>query len=258
MSVKEALGDEDFDIFKVQSIKSVHSLLYTKNISGIFDLDCDELINIKERCCFKLKDNSYVIKQGIISSVTEFVDTLKALEQKFKILVKQKQLNLPIMNGNTMKNTKVNALDKWCNNNFNDIVIKPEDDYMINVVSTNDRYVEGSVGCGCGTRILIPLRADSSTFHLSNLIRKDEDVDEMIDETDDNNKITDDETNSIQNDNDKENTKSSSSLASPLTTIDTRLSLKRIYKSATKDSNRENQKTNSYLPDKKQKILKKH
>ncbi|CAF1529060.1 unnamed protein product [Didymodactylos carnosus] len=253
--VKETLGGEELDIFKVQSIRSVHSLLRTKNVFGIFDLNCDELINIQERCCLKLKDNSYVIKQGIISSIAEFVDTLKALEQKHKISLKQKQLNLPITNALnetsssiTTNNTQIltttipiltqlvplpsqspmsiynvqqkylevitNAVDKWCNHDLNGIVIKPDDDYMINLVPPNDKDVVASIKCGCGTRILIPLRVDSSTFHLSSYYRhlntgrcrmirnkqkqnnvskdleqKDKHVDEIIDETDDNNEI---------------------------------------------------------------------
>ncbi|CAF1632944.1 unnamed protein product, partial [Didymodactylos carnosus] len=64
-----------------------------------------------------------------------------------------------------------NAVDKWCNHDLNGIVIKPDDDYMINLVSPNDKDVEASIKCDCGTRILIPLRADSSTFHLSSYYR---------------------------------------------------------------------------------------
>ncbi|CAF1437919.1 unnamed protein product, partial [Didymodactylos carnosus] len=198
--------------------------------------------------------NSYVIKQGIISRVAEFVETLKALEQKYKTSVKQKQLNLPIMNSNTMKNTNNNTLNQTSssittNNTQTPTITIPISTQVVSLLSrcssspisiynVQQKYLE------------VVTNAGDKRY----LKRKDEDVDEMVDETDDNNEITDDETKSIQNDNEKENTKSSSSLASPLTTIDTRLSLKRKYKSATEDSNRENLNTKSSLPNKKKKV----
>ncbi|CAF4818226.1 unnamed protein product, partial [Rotaria sp. Silwood2] len=67
--VHTLVGNNIVDILKIQSINSTQSFINTKDVLAIFQLDCPDLLQIKERLCFKLSNGNFIIKIGIKSSL---------------------------------------------------------------------------------------------------------------------------------------------------------------------------------------------
>ncbi|CAF1452169.1 unnamed protein product [Didymodactylos carnosus] len=75
--VQEFLGDVESDIVKIQCLKNARLLLHTPNVFSLFDLDCADLLELKKRACFILKNNSYVVRPGIIYNIEYLINIFK-------------------------------------------------------------------------------------------------------------------------------------------------------------------------------------
>ncbi|CAF4664985.1 unnamed protein product [Rotaria sp. Silwood2] len=82
--VHTLVGNDIVDILKIQSINSTQSFINTKDVLAIFQLHCPDLLQIKERLCFKLSNGNFIIKIGIKSS-------LKYLTAIFKLKQNQNE-----------------------------------------------------------------------------------------------------------------------------------------------------------------------
>ena len=78
--VRSLCGDTAVELLKILCIRSVQSLLMTntKDIFSVLNLDCVQLDDIKKETCFRLQDNSFVIKPGIESSIKYLKELLLA------------------------------------------------------------------------------------------------------------------------------------------------------------------------------------
>ncbi|CAF0898057.1 unnamed protein product, partial [Didymodactylos carnosus] len=74
---QQLAGDIEADILKVQGINNIHSLLRAKDLFLIFQLDCDELNNLKTRACLKLKTGEYIIRPGIKQNLDYCISLFK-------------------------------------------------------------------------------------------------------------------------------------------------------------------------------------
>ncbi|CAF4993234.1 unnamed protein product, partial [Rotaria sp. Silwood1] len=76
-------GDSLAKILKIQLINSVGKLLNTPDIFAFFQYDSEETDAIKRESCFKSKTGQFIVKPGIQSSFSYFINLLnKALKQK--------------------------------------------------------------------------------------------------------------------------------------------------------------------------------
>ncbi|CAF0995805.1 unnamed protein product [Rotaria sordida] len=81
--VKSVAGDSLAKILKIQLINSVGKLLNTPDIFAFFQYDSEETDAIKLESCFKSKTGQFIVKPGIQSSFSYFINLLnKALKQK--------------------------------------------------------------------------------------------------------------------------------------------------------------------------------
>ncbi|CAF4969690.1 unnamed protein product, partial [Rotaria sp. Silwood1] len=81
--VKSVAGDSLAKILKIQLINSVGKLLNTPDIFAFFQYDSEETDAIKRESCFKSKTGQFIVKPGIQSSFSYFINLLnKALKQK--------------------------------------------------------------------------------------------------------------------------------------------------------------------------------
>ena len=62
------VGNGIVEILKIQSIIFTQSFNIKASLT-IFQLDCQDLLSIKERSCFKLINGNFVIKPGIESNI---------------------------------------------------------------------------------------------------------------------------------------------------------------------------------------------
>ena len=100
--INTLVGNDIVEILKIQSINSTQSFINTKDPLTIFQLDCPDLLSIKERLCFKLSNGNFVIKIGIESS-------LKYLTAIFKLKQKQNERQTGIV-GDNISNSRLSAL----------------------------------------------------------------------------------------------------------------------------------------------------
>lgn len=82
--VSQVFGKVEADILKVQGIRNVHSLIRSKNLLAILELDCDEVNTLKCHACFECKDGSFITRQGVKLNLDHLFDVLKNKHEKYK------------------------------------------------------------------------------------------------------------------------------------------------------------------------------
>ena len=77
--IKNTLGEPEAHLLNKTSVKSTSSFLLTEDPLDIFnyDVEDEELENLKNQLCFKLKNQKLLIKPGIISGFKALKDALK-------------------------------------------------------------------------------------------------------------------------------------------------------------------------------------
>ena len=80
--IRALVGEQIVEILKVQLICSTQSLLRTRNIFEIFDIDCPTLSEIRQRSCFQFDDGSFIVKNGLKNNLNYLLSLfLKKQEQ---------------------------------------------------------------------------------------------------------------------------------------------------------------------------------
>lgn len=77
--IKVTLGDPEANLLKKISVKSTSSLLLTEDPFDIFncEIEDEELESSKEQLSFKLKNEKFLIKPGVIAGFRSLRDALK-------------------------------------------------------------------------------------------------------------------------------------------------------------------------------------
>ncbi|CAF1189710.1 unnamed protein product [Didymodactylos carnosus] len=141
--VKEILGETEADLLKMQAINNVPSFLLTDDICGVLELDIDsqELDDLRKKISFRLKDGTVIVKAGVKSG-----DHKEFISNSIKKWVTDSKENL----------------------NFDELELKPDIDYMLNLTD-NSNVIEGLISCKCGVEIkLIKKKEDNQQKQLSN------------------------------------------------------------------------------------------
>lgn len=73
------------EILKVQLISSTQSLLRTRNIFEIFDINCPTLSEIRKKSCFQLDDGSFIVKNGLKNYLNYLLNLLKTKQQQMSM-----------------------------------------------------------------------------------------------------------------------------------------------------------------------------
>ncbi|CAF1002645.1 unnamed protein product [Rotaria sordida] len=75
--IQEMTSDIEVEILKAQGINNVLALLRAKDLDSIFQIDCEELDDLKKRACLKLKSGKYIIRPAIKENLDYCVNVLK-------------------------------------------------------------------------------------------------------------------------------------------------------------------------------------
>jgi hypothetical protein len=70
-------GEIESEIFEVQCIRNVRTLLRVPDALSFFDLHCKETGDLKRRACFVADDGQYIFKAGIRFNIEQFIDLLR-------------------------------------------------------------------------------------------------------------------------------------------------------------------------------------
>ena len=75
--VEKYAGKIESEIFQVQCIRNVRTLLRVPDTLSFFDLQCGETRDLKGRACFVADNGQYVVKAGIRFNIEQLIDLLK-------------------------------------------------------------------------------------------------------------------------------------------------------------------------------------
>ena len=192
---------------KILCIRSVQSLLMTntKDIFSVLNLDCVQLDDIKKETCFRLQDNSFVIKPGIESSIKYLKELLLAKNNECSKQLKAKMKSsaritdfthsaqspssssitfttiTPILNAtqpikmsiDEHKKYVLEKITEWCNNNKENLLLQDfdlkENEHFILKITHGNTDLEGLIRCKCGVKTTLPTK--DGRFVLSNFYK---------------------------------------------------------------------------------------
>ena len=116
--VRSMTGDIEVEILKAQGINNIASFLRAKDIYSIFDLDCEQLDNLKSRACLQLKNGNYMIRPAIQENfdycINFFNKSLSVQQTEQELNIDSYQQNL-IEKENTFMNTFIHNLTENMN-----------------------------------------------------------------------------------------------------------------------------------------------
>ena len=205
--VRSLCGDTAVELLKILCIRSVQSLLMTnmKDIFSVLNLDYVQLDDIKKETCFRLQDNSFVIKPGIESSIKYLKElllaknngSLKQLKTKMKSSARITDFThstqspssssitftttTPILNTtqpikmsiDEHKKYVLEKITEWCNNNKENLLLQDfdlkENEHFILKITHGNTDLEGLIRCKCGVTTTLPTK--DGRFVLSNFYK---------------------------------------------------------------------------------------
>ncbi|CAF3387997.1 unnamed protein product [Rotaria sp. Silwood1] len=92
--IRTTLGEPEANFLNKISVKTTSSFILIENSLDIFnqDIDDEELDTLKEQLCFKMKNDKFLIKPGVLSGFVSLKEALKEkLNQQIKPATKKKQ-----------------------------------------------------------------------------------------------------------------------------------------------------------------------
>ncbi|CAF1353382.1 unnamed protein product [Didymodactylos carnosus] len=89
--VEQCLGTDEMELIKIQGIKNTRTLIHLPNVLDVLKVECEALDDIQTRVCFKLKDNTYMVKPGVVAGVEDFVEALRAKDKEYLKKTEQQQ-----------------------------------------------------------------------------------------------------------------------------------------------------------------------
>ncbi|CAF3030287.1 unnamed protein product, partial [Rotaria sp. Silwood2] len=137
--IKTILGESEAKLLNKIAVRTTSSLIMIEDPLDIFnqDIEDEELDTLKEQLCFKMKNDKYLIKPGVIS---RFLSLKRALQEKLTQELKhpkknkQRQSNLNVSSISSLelpvqekrisslslsdhKTHVLKLINKWCNEN---------------------------------------------------------------------------------------------------------------------------------------------
>ena len=194
--IEECLGPDEMAIIKVQSIRSTRSLINVPDVLEVLSLNCKELVDIKKRLCFVTDSNEFVVKAGIKAGINALVTTLKEKNnQQIKsikgtrsssqnhradfrpsnevpgrvstdVLADRRTIPSRPLTIHEHDQAVAIAIERYCQNQFDDITLKNGIDYSIHLDSSAG-YISGKITCGCRKSIKIYFKSTTHSFQLS-------------------------------------------------------------------------------------------
>ncbi|UJR07006.1 hypothetical protein I4U23_011295 [Adineta vaga] len=200
--IKSTLGEPEANLLQKISVKTTSSLLLTENPFDIFncDIDDDELTTLKNQLSFKLKNDKYMIKPGVIAGFRSLNDALKRRvdEQATKSKRKKKQQSQQLSHTNSsficsLPSTSppsaptqsvphrfslaehrahiVKLIEKWCSDNKENFgleifTLEEDVDFNLFIDSDGDADVKANIKCKCNK--LISLGKNDNRIQVSN------------------------------------------------------------------------------------------
>lgn len=70
-------GDIEAEILQIQRIKNARLLLLVPDVFSFLELECEALVNLKQRACFLTTDKRVVVKPGIKFNVELFIELVR-------------------------------------------------------------------------------------------------------------------------------------------------------------------------------------
>ncbi|CAF1484730.1 unnamed protein product [Rotaria magnacalcarata] len=207
--VRKEAGDAAVDLFEIQSINCVKSLLMTVDVYCIMNLKSKALYCFKSKHGFMLDDDTFIIKPGIKGNVDYLIDLLKqkctddakltkslkrnqssspldrtinrsstttestmaVLSSNSSNVVTSKSLNLSLDEHKTYVN---NTLNNWCKNNelrlnLSNVSLIEGQHYSISILNDASGVLKANIKFCCNK--WIPLTNNRGKFQLSNFYR---------------------------------------------------------------------------------------
>ncbi|CAF1342308.1 unnamed protein product, partial [Didymodactylos carnosus] len=82
--IKKYVGAVECEILEKQAIKNVRLLLHIKDPFSLFDVNCEDLVDLKRRACFIYPNtNEYVVRPGIKYNIEHVTELLRKFQQNF-------------------------------------------------------------------------------------------------------------------------------------------------------------------------------
>ena len=75
--VEQMTSDIEVEILKAQGINNVRCLLRANDLYSIFKIDSEELEDLRDRACMKLKDGQYMVRPAIKKNLEYCIDEFK-------------------------------------------------------------------------------------------------------------------------------------------------------------------------------------
>jgi hypothetical protein len=203
--INQLAGPDETALLKIQGIRTINAFLRTANIFDILNIDSEEIKTIKEQTCFILKNDDYIVKPGIKSSI-EYLHDLFSLKQAEIIKntngkrwsisnISSTIITTPgssvqaisstdtiIQQSTTMTTTTtidegdhrsyiIKSMNEWCLKHademgISDLKLIEGTDYLLTVSASND---SAHIRCGCRASARLPKQGKN--FQLSNYYR---------------------------------------------------------------------------------------
>ncbi|CAM2726430.1 unnamed protein product [Rotaria socialis] len=207
--VRKEAGDAAADLFEIQSINCVKSLLMTADVYCIMNLKSNALHDFKNKHGFMLDDDTFIIKPGIKGNVDYLIDllrqkctddakiaksskrnqssppldrttdtsstitesTMTVLSSNLSNVVTAKSLNLSL---DEHKTYIIDTFNNWCKNNesrlnLSNLSLIEGQHYSISILNDASGVLKANIKCCCNK--WISLTNNRGKFQLSNFYR---------------------------------------------------------------------------------------
>lgn len=174
--VQELTSPNEAKILKIQLINSINSFVLTKNLLEFINFDNADVQELKDQICFKLSNNTFVIKPGVTSNLQYLTNLFnKKIDENQKLVKKRKRVSSEtptdeVLTEEQLKLTIVQSIQSWCNENqeilgLGEFYFRENDHYTITLIDTEKAFIT----CKCNEKIR--LAKFRGKFQLSNYYR---------------------------------------------------------------------------------------
>lgn len=190
--IRTTLGEPEANLLLKIAVKTTSSFILIDDPLDIFyqDVDDEELDELKQQLCFRLKNERFLIKPGVLSGFRSLKEALKnKLTQQGKNQKKRQQHQSLLFDTNgSMVSTRmdtnnsttapsvtmslgqhrkyiVELIQKWCkdnkeNFNFTNFQLEEDVDFTLNIESNRNSIENASIKCKCGRLISLAMNQD--------------------------------------------------------------------------------------------------
>ncbi|CAF1469017.1 unnamed protein product [Rotaria sordida] len=189
--IRNTLGEPEANFLNKISVKTTSSFILIENPLDIFneDIDDEELDTLKGQLCFKMKNDKFLIKPGVLSGFVSLKEALKEkLNQQHVPKKKHQQSNSNVLSISSLTSSTQEAktsslsssehkshvlkrIKKWCkenreNLNLENFELEEDIDFSLNVDFDSNSIVQATIKCKCGK--LITLGRNDQKIQVSN------------------------------------------------------------------------------------------